>query len=235
MSNHFTNAVGERSKFNEDGSFRSFPGNTIVCNLTDPRSVIEEIVRVQQEHASALPFAHKFSWTPPESFHMTVIELLCHYHRKTPYWSSFLDLDAPIEETDHFFAKALESIAFPEQFQMKVERLNKTTISVSPYDEATRQRLHEFREQVSRATGVRFPNHDSYSYHISFGYQLIQMTPEEEMHFRQFQHELSRLLVERLNVIEMGKVDYTVFEDMTKFVPYTPEARELLQREKQSV
>lgn len=234
MSIHFTNAVGERRKFNEDGSFRPFPGNTIVCNLTESR-VIEEIVRVQQAHASSLPFAHKFAWTPPESFHMTVIELLCHEHRKPELWSSFLDLDAPIEETDRFFAKVLEPLSFPGHFRMKVERLHKTTIGVSPYDEAARQCLHEFREQVSRLAGVRFPNHDTYRFHISFGYQLIQLTPGEEKQFNQLQLDLSRSLVEKLGVIEMGTVEYTVFEDMTKFVPYSPEARAMLQREKRSV
>jgi hypothetical protein len=235
MSNSYTNVVGERKKFNEDGSFRSFPGNTIVCNLADQPKILDEIVWIQQEHSSKLPFAHKFTWNPIESFHMTVFELLCHYNRLTPYWSSLLDLKTPLEEADRFFAKALEPLEFPERFTMKVERVSKTTIIVSPYDQATHQRLHEFRDQVSRATGVRFPNHNTYGYHISFGYQQIQLTPEEELQFKQFQHNLSGLLVERLNVFEMGKTDYTIFEDMTKFVPYTEHARAMLQREKQSV
>ncbi|CAG7651093.1 hypothetical protein PAESOLCIP111_06245 [Paenibacillus solanacearum] len=233
MSEQFTKAVGEQAKFNEDGTFRPFPGNTIVCNLTESR-VVDEIIRVQQAHISALSFAHKFAWTPPESFHMTVIELLCHYHRRPALWTSLLELDTPIEETDRFFAKALEPVSFPGHFRMKVEGLRKTSIGVSPHDEATRQLLHAFREEVSRAAGVRFPNHDTYGFHISFGYQLIQLTPEEEAEFKQFQQDYSRQLVERLSVIDMEKVDYTVFEDMTRFVPYAPEERAALQRQGRS-
>lgn len=231
MSIHYTNAVGNEKKFNEDGSFRSFPGNTIVCNLHDQPKVVEDILWIQQEH-SKLSFAQKFAWNPPQSFHMTVFELLCHYHRQAPLWSSRMQLDVPLEELDRFFAEALEPIEFPEHIAMKVNRLNKTTISVSPYDQETRQRLHEFREQVSLTTGVRFPNHDTYGFHISFGYQLIQMTPEEEEQFKQFQHHLSELLVQRLSSVEMGKAEYTVFEDMTEFVPYTKDARAMLQRQR---
>jgi hypothetical protein len=225
MENNYTNAVGENKKFNQHGEFQTYPGNTIVCNLSGQPEVLETILWIQNEHKTKLPFVHKFAWTPVESFHMTVFELLCHYNRKETHWSSKLATDAPLEETDRFFARALESVSFPERFTMRVEKISKTSIVLSPHDESVANLLNTFRDQVSGLTGVRFPNHDTYKYHITFGYQLIKISPEEEALLAELQHDISKIVAERMNAIVMDTTDYTVFKDMTRFIPYEENAR----------
>jgi hypothetical protein len=227
MSNEFTPAVGENKKFKPDGSFQWYPGNTIVCNLYGNQMVFDEVRWLQSQYTN-LSCSHKFVCVPPESVHMTVFELLCHHNRKPQYWSSHVDLDAPIDEIDRFFATVLENIEFPSKFLMRIIDVGTKSILLAPADQATSSALMEFREQVSRATGIRFPNHDTYQYHITFGYQILHLTPEEEAEVSKWRQDLYVELCKRLTTIEMERIHYTVFEDMTNFVPYTSTARRLL-------
>ena len=100
----YTGVVGEGQKFNEDGTFRFFTGNTIICDLSRNQEVMNEI-RYIQERCKALPCASKFVFMPPESIHMTVFELLCFFKREKSLWSSYLDLNSNPEETDAFLPK----------------------------------------------------------------------------------------------------------------------------------
>ena len=82
-------------KFKENGEFNHFPGNTVVANLYTKQDLME-VVDIIQSRYRELPFIDKFTLTPRNSIHMTVIELLCHENRETDFWSSNLPLDTPL-------------------------------------------------------------------------------------------------------------------------------------------
>ncbi|MDO4873392.1 MAG: DUF1868 domain-containing protein [Carnobacterium sp.] len=207
-------------KFKENGEFNHFPGNTVVANLyTKPE--LMEVVDIIQARYRELSFIDKFTLTPRDSIHMTVIELLCHENREPEFWSSHLPLDTPLQEILDYFAKQLE--IFPllnEEIHMRVIEMGKQNIMVEPADEASANRLEEIRTYVSEKAGVRFPNHDSYHFHISVGYLRIPLTEEEEKEFTKVRAELTKVLLEKIPVITVNRIDYTVFEDMRRFVPY---------------
>jgi hypothetical protein len=226
----YTKNVGANKKLSSQGIFQSYPGNTIVCHVSDQPKLVEAISWVRQQYISNLPFAHKVVWTPAESFHMTVMELLCHYNRESTHWSSKLALDSPLPKADRFFARQLEQVVFPEKVIMKIDHVDIKSIRLNPCDESVGHSLTAFRNRVAEATGVRFPNHDTYRFHISFGYLYIQLTSEEETQFRSLQQAISEQLAERLPLIHMEKPEYVIFDDMSKFVPFTEEARELLRQ-----
>ncbi len=226
----FTANVGTGKKFNQEGGMNHFPGNTIVSNLYDNPAVMNVITQIQEEYRS-LPWAHKYHLMPEGSIHMTVFELLCHYNRTPELWSKALPLDAPVVETDAFFARRLDPIEMISGFKMKPLSIKGTNLSVKPSDENTRILLRNFRELLAEATGARFPNHDTYEFHISFGYKLQELLPEEQLEMDQLNEKLSREIVSNMDLIEIKAVDYTVFEDMSEFVPYSEQARaELKQR-----
>lgn len=83
-------------KFKENGEFNHFPGNTVVANLYTKQDLME-VVDIIQSRYRELPFIDKFTLTPRNSIHMTVIELLCHENRETEFWSSNLPLDTPLQ------------------------------------------------------------------------------------------------------------------------------------------
>jgi len=145
-------------KFKENGEFNHFPGNTVVANLyTNPD--LMEVVDIIQARYRELPFIDKFTLTPRDSIHMTVIELLCHENRETEFWSSHLPLDTPLQEIHDYFAKQLE--IFPllnEEIHMRVTEMGNQNILVEPADEKSAKRLEEIRTYVSEKAGVRYLN-----------------------------------------------------------------------------
>jgi len=81
--------IAFKIKFKENGEFNHFPGNTVVANLYSKPDLME-VVDIIQSRYRELPFIDKFTLTPRESIHMTVIELLCHENREPEFWSSHL-------------------------------------------------------------------------------------------------------------------------------------------------
>lgn len=227
----FTSVVGKNQKFNEKGEISYFPGNTIVGNLYHNRVVVDTIQRIQEGYRN-LSFAHKFGLMPEGSIHMTVFELLCDFNRQPDYWSKELSLDDPIEKTDEFFARKLQSIKMPHDFQMKPVGIQSTSLEVTPINEGTGKMLRDFRNAVSDATGIRFENHDTYKFHISFGYKLQELTADEEKIVDQLNQTLYSEVISKVDYVEIGAVDYTIFEDMSEFVPYSSEARRELKLRK---
>ena len=207
-------------KFKENGEFNHFPGNTVVANLYSKPDLME-VVDIIQSRYRELPFIDKFTLTPRESIHMTVIELLCHENREPEFWSSHLSLDTPLQEIHDYFAKQLE--IFPllnENIHMRVTEMGNQNILVEPADEESAKRLEEIRTYVSEKAGVRFPNHNRYQFHISIGYLRVPLTEEEDKEFKKVKEELTKVLLEKAPVITVNRIDYTVFEDMRQFVPY---------------
>lgn len=207
-------------KFKENGDFNEFAGNTIVANLFNNISVMNVVKYLQSEYRK-LPFINKFTLTPEGSIHMTVFELLCDKNRVDKYWSKNISLTLPIEDVGHHFAKIL--CDFPltnEKITMETTGMGNTNILVRPHNIETLVRLTELRTKLSEITGVKFPNHDTYQFHISIGYLRESLTDEETIFFEEFKSKMSSYLIDHLPTIEINRIDYTVFDDMTKFIPY---------------
>ncbi|MGF7049832.1 hypothetical protein J2T13_004355 [Paenibacillus sp. DS2015] len=227
----FTNNVGPEKKFNERGGMNHFPGNTIVSNLYNNPMVMEAIRQIQAAYRN-LPWADKYHFMPEGSIHMTVFELLCHYNRNLDSWSKDLSLTDPIEKTDIFFYQQLKHVDIMDCFEMKPLSIKGTNLAVSPNDENTGVMLQDFRNKLTEVTGVSFPNHDSYEFHISFGYKLQELLPEEQVIVDQLNEKLYNDVVSKMDCVDIKKVDYTVFEDMSEFVPYSEQARNELKLRK---
>lgn len=209
------------SKFKENGDFNTFRGNTVVANLYTNETLMEVVNYIQGEYRK-LPFIHKFTLTPNGSIHMTVMELLCDQNRRPEYWSKELSLDLPIDDVSDYFGEKLTDFPLEnEKIVMKTTAMGDQNLLVEPADEESAQRLVEVRSYIAEKTGVQFPNHFNYQFHISIGYLRIPLSEEERQYFERFKSELSKYLLDKLPTIEIKRIDYTVFEDMTKFVPYT--------------
>ncbi len=216
---HYTRNVGV--KFFEDGSVRPFPGNTIIC-FCDPNSQAYASAAWVQEQLQAQPFASKFSLLPLSSMHMTVIQLLCDEFRVPGEWSTRLPLDAPLSETDDFFIEALKDVPAPPNFRMTFTHLwpgeGATVLSLKPADEATHEAIWAYREAVARATAVRFPNHDTYVFHMSIAYQVIQLDADEISLLEAFRKRVDAHLLETFGIFDTGAPHLTFFDDMFAFV-----------------
>lgn len=214
----YTYHVGE--KFYEDGSVRSYPGNTIIC-FARPASPIYQAGEAIQTGLMEQPYGHKFALLPPSSFHMTVFSLILDQQRVPELWSSRLSLDAPLEEVDQFFISAAATVEAPQRLRMCPTYLGGRGLSIrlSPADEMTEAALYTYRNALAAATGVRYPDHDIYKFHLTLAYQLMTLSEAETQAFADFRLGLDDSLRCDVGVFETEAPVLTFFDDMFRFEP----------------
>jgi hypothetical protein len=209
-------------KFHADGSVRHFPGNTIIC-IADPAGQAYQDATWVQDELLKTPYSHKFAMLPPSSFHMTVFDLLCDAVRTPEKWSSKLALDAPLIQTDEFFIDAVQNVPAPDNFRMTFQHLNLGTNGLSlylkPIDDAMNQLIRGYRDQLADATGVRQPNHDTYAFHLSLAYRILQTTDDEEAQLIALADRINARLSDSFGVFDTGQPMLTFFDDMFAFLP----------------
>ncbi len=215
----YTAEVGR--KFHADGSPRLFPGNTLICFCHPATPPYAAALWVQQQLAAHLPGRH-YAMLPPASLHMTVMELLCDQVRRPERWSRYLPLDVALVESDAFFIERLANLPPPDRLRMQpvgLSRGRNLMINLQPADAETAAALRVYREDVAAAGGVRFPDHDSYRFHISLAYRIIELSAEQKVRYEAAVSAWETGLIEQLGVFELGTAELVFFDDMFKFVP----------------
>jgi hypothetical protein len=212
----YTREVGR--KFNVDGSPRSFPGNTIICFIA-PDSPIGLAASAFQD-ALREAFGSAFALLPPSSFHMTVMELLCDQVRRADRWSDQLALGAPLAATDAFFLQRVPPIPAPTGLTMRVDGLfaeENLMLTLQPIGAAAAA-LAGYRAAVAAATGVRFPDHDSYGFHISLAYRLHRLDAAAGAALAALCSAWEPRLIAAGATVALPPPALTFFDDMTRFV-----------------
>jgi len=211
-------AVG--TKFHPDGRVRAFPGMSLVSHLR-PTVPQYQLLSAFQEEAKKQPFAPYFAFLPPESFHMTVFDLLCDQVRKTENWSSNLPLDAPFAEAEERMVEWLAEAIPGQSLFMLFNTLLDYETTVKPYlmpgDVETAVYLHDLREKVARLTGIRHPRHDVYRFHISTAYQLYELEPTETEELDQFLAHWDRVFKIEFGILYLKEPKLVFFPDMFSF------------------
>ncbi len=216
-TSQYTKAVGQ--KFHKDGSLRRFPGNTVICKIPPSLPIYAGLVDAQERFKAADSMG-KYVFLPPSSFHMTVIEGLCDQVRTPERWSNKLDLQMPLTEVNQFMLECVASVPCPSSITMCISSrtiLRWLAIVLEPANAKTSQSLQQFREQFSLQTGIRFPNHETYTYHISLAYNLRLLTDAEECMMHGVQQEVQHALSAQYPSIALGEPHLTCFEDMFRF------------------
>lgn len=86
-----------------------------------------------------------------------------------------------------------------------------------PEDEQSAANLKNFRDEVSDKLGVRFPDHDSYGFHISIAYQLWEMTQDEKGNIQIVCETLSQEMKNNKASFTLRQPEMTYFYNMYKF------------------
>ena len=92
-------------------------------------------------------------------------------------------------------------------------------LTLQPADGATAEALRSYRAALAAATGVCFPDHDTYGFHMSLAYRLLQLDAAQEEGL----DELCAVWLPRLQAtgasMALPPPVLTGFDDMTRFVP----------------
>jgi len=211
------NIIGK--KVNREGKVIRFRGNTIACMLSDNIDVLTLIEKVQNEYIKA-KFANNFVFLPVSSMHMTVFELLCDMVRVKEFWSDNLELDMDMSLIDSYMKEMFMRIKSPNVIKMKVVRVDVNdvlVIKLSPKNQGVKKVLRQYRDDMSNVTGIKFPNHNTYEYHITLAYrykEIDRMVRRELFDFNDFVSGKYELCDYEM---ELGPPKLLFFDDMSGF------------------
>jgi hypothetical protein len=204
-------------KFHADGRARRFSGNTVISMLpisakmaAPLRTTVAAVTHRAPGHYAILP---------EDSWHMTVFELLADQVRDREHWSQYLDLHAPIAVTDTFLAQAVASVVAPEPLTMRfscLRGIGGITASLEPAQDGTHQALAGYRERLSEVTGIRFPDHDAYRFHITLAYEIRPVPAPTQQSLSAGLATAEAALV-AAGTCELPAPQFVTFEDMTAF------------------
>jgi hypothetical protein len=204
------------TKFRPDGGYRRFPGNTVVA-MVEPespiRQALDQIRAILDE-----PLGSFVTFLPPDSWHMTAFELLLDELRQPELWSRFVDLDAPVEETDRILRAAVSQVPPPEvtmvggviRFQPGV------ACDLRSVDDETERSLRAYRERLSDVTGIRTPSHPHYRFHLSLAYVTTPPPSGAMAAIAEALTSAEQVLVD-LGPFRLGKPSFRCFNDMSAF------------------
>lgn len=213
----YTTAIGR--KFNADGSVRAFPGNTLIAYVTPAHAQYAELLWAQGALIGAL--GEILTPLPASSLHMTVFEGVTDATRRPEKWTRFLPVDAPLAETDALMSRVVPGVPVPERIEMVFDYLGPGIealgIRLRAADAAVERALRDYRNALADATGIRFPDHDQYVFHISLAYRIIQADAAQTRAFDVVRGRIEARLRERFGVLRLGAPVLTFFEDMFAF------------------
>lgn len=217
-SSRYTHTVGK--KFYADGRVRPHPGSTVIC-FGDHASEFYAAGQWLQQQFAELPLAAKYTMLPVSSFHMTVFSLIIHDSRDPAYWPPALPLTATLEEADQFFIERVLPVRTPADFEMRFQTLGSDdglAIIIAPANSITYDALWSYRQRLVEATGIRYPDHADYAFHISLAYKIVELTPEEEHQRLAFLQTSAEHLRRTLPIFNSRAPQLAFFDDMFAFV-----------------
>ncbi len=215
----FGSCIG--NKYTNDGKIREFHGNTIICQLTEEMDVYHRIERIQREIAGTRA-GGCLKFLPPESFHMTAMEGVCDANRLQERWTSKLPTDCTLSEVDDLFEHEWKKIPPLEGVKMRFRMIRCNSalqIGLETETEAQERRIRTWRDEVSRAFGIRFPGHDTYRFHVSMAYGFSYPTKEEMETLRGIKSHYDASFAERPYSFILPSPRLTFFKSMHCFSP----------------
>ncbi|MDL2233185.1 DUF1868 domain-containing protein [Ruminococcaceae bacterium OttesenSCG-928-L11] len=208
-------------KFNQDGTVRVFPGNTIISKIDDSMKIYQELCGLVDKLLHAVERT-PFSWLPASSYHMTVIEGVCDQNRREGYWTSLLSLDTPLDDVDALFKREFAKVQQPTEIRMRWKRIqlgSALTVRLEPATEESRAQLVAYRNDVSQRLGIRFPNHDDYGFHISLAYLTSTPTEEEANQIDRELDNVNQYIEQTPLTFSIRQPQLCFFKDMFDFSP----------------
>lgn len=212
-------------KFYPTGQVREWPGNTIICPV-EPDTALHQVLKEVQEAAMTESVMRKFTLLPTSSLHMTLFEGVDLDHRRAPYWPAPLPLDAPLAVVDQWCEARLKGFhTGGGRFQMRADlafraaKITDFTIHLMPADAAQEAHLRDLRDRLSALLQIRAPGHDLYRFHITLGYLIDGLTPDEARRVRRLYNAWLARIAAATPEFVIGPPTFCTFKDMFAFTP----------------
>lgn len=196
-------------KLNKKGQYTPFPGMTVVGHVHKEDSIFcktlyDSLVNCEQ-------FMQYYSPLPPDSYHMTAVNLYTEAEIGSNNWEKFVTSNQAYFESLH---QAFRSLTFKPEFQIKSVVISGAVQLVGKLS----KELVSHIKDIAHKHGVKnkVPN----EFHITLGYQYKAF---EAGASREVQESITAVLDKALQThrtISLNQPKLCYFKDMTAFIPW---------------
>jgi len=230
-------------KFNLDRSFKHFPGVTCICRVNEDSHgnfVAEALTRAQKILKEETPqhVGGCFAFLPPDSFHMTIADLVTPKNRDALCPGIHGDMKA-IGQHLHEKTADITAMAPSNLFYLKMNSVSLygvLAIELMPYEPKTALALASWRHSLFTRLGIflkplqqlllliyskiGFPYSMGYVFHITLAYRVLPINdPDAHKILEETRRKIQRMLEEskQFDLIPIGSPELCSFDDMSAF------------------
>ncbi len=214
-------------KFGPDGSALPYPGNTIVCPVAHGSAEASALANVSAGLRTG-PWAGKFAYLPQDSFHMTLYRGVNDKRRFADEWPDGIGLDMPLDQVTDEFVRRLHGIDLENGFRMVPVGLvqcpsGESQLNLAGENAEEGKRLAQIRSAIGAALRHRRPGEAEYQLHITFSYQVGELTNTERDSLAEQHDALLRQLRAACPIIRVGPPALCRYDTMLAFYPVKQE------------
>ena len=208
---------GAEHKFDHNGKPLPFPGCSIISKIPLKSDLFHEIKLLQLKYKDLSP-EKAYTYLPATSFHMTLFDCCNVNTVNTPYWPKKIVEDNNYTKIAYVLSKRIKKYIFPDKFDLKLKKLfGGYSIILEGNTIKDEKIIRDCRNKLSDLLGIRFENHDTYTFHITLAYILRKLKDDEIEKLIKINDRLLERFLEKFPIIRMQKPVLCTFENMYEF------------------
>jgi len=205
------------SKFNSEGKPLYFPGCTIICKILKNSELFDEISTIQLKYKDFNP-NNAYTYLPPSSFHMTLFDCCNINTFNTSFWPKDTKAKDDYKDIALELNEKVKRYIFPDKFKLRLKKLFGGYSMILEGETAKDEKmLRDCRNDLSKLLGIKFSNHETYSFHITLAYILRELNEQEVRNLFMINNQLCNEFKKKFPIIEIQKPELCIFENMYQF------------------
>ena len=213
-------------KFYPDGQVMPFPGNTIICHVSqqgEHSDYFYALLDVYRQAQGVDFLKAKVTLLPPSSYHMTIFGGANDKERTPGLWPAFLPLSTPMDDCNRVLGERLRTfkLAMDLPIRMRIDPNplpeGPLTFRLLPADAVQETKLRDLIKRLSDRLEITPPNIGTYRFHTTLGYAIQWLTPAEDERFRTLMDKWRRQIMAVSPIIVFGAPEYCLLQDMYAF------------------
>ena len=208
---------GAEHKFDHNGKPLPFPGCSIISKIPLNSDLFYEIKLLQLKFKDLSP-EKAYTYLPETSFHMTLFDCCNVNTVNTPYWPKNIVEDNNYTKIAYILSKRIKKYIFPDKFDLKLKKLfGGYSMILEGNTKKDEKIIRDYRNKLSDLLGIRFENHETYSFHITLAYILRKLKDDEIKKLIKINFRLLEGFVKKFPIIQIEKPQLCTFENMYEF------------------
>jgi len=208
---------GAEHKFDHNGKPLPFPGCSIISKIPLNSDLFYEIKLLQLKFKDLSP-EKAYTYLPETSFHMTLFDCCNVNTVNTPYWPKNIVDDNNYTKIAYILSKRIKKYIFPDKFDLKLKKLfGGYSIILEGNTKKDEKIIRDCRNKLSDLLGIRFENHDTYTFHITLAYILRNLKGDEIKKLIKTNSRLREIFINNFPIIQIEKPVLCTFENMYEF------------------